>query len=304
MANNKIAKTLLKVFVSLFLFWFLYYTGKLDLTLVIKALNTFKPFYAALVIVFLVLNYVISSFRWHVLILEGADKVKVTELIRYYFIGSFFNNFMPTSIGGDVYKIHKLNKKIGNMPHAFSATFMERFTGVLVLVLLAYIGLLGSSSTVFDLIHPKYQLIVKLMFYVGFWVCLVGGFFVLKFAASRHSKLAEFYSIMRVYFTKKSILFYAFVTSLIVQLLGIFTQFFIFKGLGVNLNVLYSLLVFPIITLASFFIPSLNGLGVQDLLYERLFIGVTLAITASLLYHFFRLLVSLIGGILYAFEKN
>ena len=103
---------------------------------------------------------------------------------------------------------------------------------------------------------------------------------------------------------KKSILFYAFVTSLIVQLLGIFTQFFIFKGLGVNLNVLYSLLVFPIITLASFFIPSLNGLGVQDLLYERLFIGVTLAISASLLYHFFRLLVSLIGGILYAFEKN
>jgi uncharacterized membrane protein YbhN (UPF0104 family) len=91
-------------------------------------------------------------------------------------------------------------------------------------------------------------------------------------------------------------------------LLAIFTQYFIFLAMGVDLPVLYALFIFPVITLASFFIPSLNGVGVQDGLYIQLFglvgVGSAVALSASIIYHLFRLGVSLIGGFFYAFEKD
>jgi len=76
----------------------------------------------------------------------------------------------------------------------------------------------------------------------------------------------------------------------------------------VKLPIFYAFFVFPVITLAGFFIPSLNGLGVQDVLYISFMgqVGVSesLAISASVLYHLSRLIVSLVGGVLYAMGKG
>jgi uncharacterized membrane protein YbhN (UPF0104 family) len=79
-------------------------------------------------------------------------------------------------------------------------------------------------------------------------------------------------------------------------------------ALGVKLPIFYSLMYFPLITLLGFFIPSINGLGVQDALYNRFFpswmVGEGVAITASIIYHMIRMLVSLLGGVFYALGKD
>jgi hypothetical protein len=54
---------------------------------------------------------------------------------------------MPTSIGGDVFKVYTLGKKLNNVSDAFSATFMERFTGLISLVFIAIFGLIGVVLT-------------------------------------------------------------------------------------------------------------------------------------------------------------
>ena len=76
-------------------------------------------------------------------------------------------------------------------------------------------------------------------------------------------------------------------------------------SLGLHPAIIYSMFALPLITLAGFFIPSLNGIGVQDALYVSMFsvVGISAesALTASVLYHILRLVVSLIGGVLYAF---
>jgi uncharacterized membrane protein YbhN (UPF0104 family) len=102
-------------------------------------------------------------------------------------------------------------------------------------------------------------------------------------------------------------LVYALISSFAIQFLAIFTQYFAFRAIGVKIPVDYALFVLPVITLAGFFIPSLNGLGVQDALYIQFFgmIGVPteIALSASIVYHLFRMAVSLIGGALYAAGK-
>ena len=111
-----------------------------------------------------------------------------------------------------------------------------------------------------------------------------------------------------MYRAEKKVLGFALVTSFVVQFLSVFTQYFVFRALGLDVPFIYALVVLPMITLAGFFIPSLNSMGVQDALYIQVFsyvgVGRELAFTASILYHFFRLVVSLVGGVFYVFEEN
>lgn len=306
-------KTLIKILVSVSLFVFIF--TQIDTKEVLENFRKMDVMYIPLIILLLLVNYIISSIRWKkLLIFENTSHVKVRYLINLYFVGAFFNNFMPTSIGGDVYKIYKLGNKIQSKANAFSATFMERFTGIIALVLISYYGLITTLDFWFALLPTEivnnsiYSGLIKFLLFFGFWIAAVLGFLSLKFLSLRINKVKGLYESLMLYKSEHGVIFWALVTSFLVQFMGIFTQFFIFKALGVDLSLSYAFFVLPVITMASFFIPSLNGVGVQDLLYIQLFetVGVSseLALSASVIYHLFRLLVSLLGGLFYALEKD
>jgi len=292
---KKYRNLIIKVLVSSILLALIYI--KVDKQSLINNLSLVDLRYVPFIVLFLALNYFFSSVRWKkLLIFENTSHVSVWYLTGLYFIGSFFNNFMPTSIGGDVYKVYRLGKKIKNTPQALSATFMERFTGVVVLALISIVGLYKYIGA--------YTLGLFVLFVVGFFI----GMKLLYVFGKRYKKLQEIYDSLMMYKGKTSVLIFAFVTSLIVQLMTIFTQYFTFLAIGVHLPFFYSLLVFPVIIIASFFVPSINGIGVQDFMYIKFFslAGVTteVALSASVLFHLFRLGVSLFGGILYAANKD
>lgn len=291
---KKYAKILLKIIVSVGLVTFILL--KIDKAQLISNFKLLNYYFVPLVVIFIILNYVVSSMRWkRLLVHKNSTRVSVGYLTTLYFVGSFFNNFMPTSIGGDVYKVFKLGKKIESVPSAFASTFMERFTGMLMLCVISVFSL------------------YKLM---GFWIVLLFiwgllglylAFFVLRLLSKKSKKINEIYEAFRIYKGKNGIIIYALVTSLMVQLFSILSQYTIFLALGVKLPFLYALFVFPVIILAGFFIPSLNGIGVQDTMYMTLFgfVGVSpeLSLSASILFHLFKLFISLLGGVLYALGK-
>lgn len=311
--DKKSKQAILKIFVSTALFGIIFW--QVDLDSVVSSFGLLNLSYLPLLIGFLILNYLVSSVRWKFLLVhKNSKKVTIKYLTSLYFIGSFFNNFMPTSIGGDVYKVIALGKKIKSNTDAFSATFMERFTGVIALVIISYFGLVQTFDYwLFQMpeivsTNPTLVLIFKGVLFFGFWIAAVGGFLFLKLLAKRLSLADKVYKSLLKYKGKNKVLFSAFVTSFIVQLFAIFTQYFVFTALGIDLPLEYSLFIFPVITLASFLIPSLNGLGVQDALYMQLFLSVgiprEISLSASIIYHLLRLFVSLFGGILYAFGKE
>jgi uncharacterized membrane protein YbhN (UPF0104 family) len=292
---KKYLKTILKVAVSSLLIYLIF--RGIDLQKFVTNFKQFSPVFIPLVVITIVANYVISSIRWKSLLIhkDGKD-VSVPYLTSLYFIGSFFNNFMPTSIGGDVYKVFKLGKKIKNMSDAFAATFMERFTGVLSLMIISFVSLY------------KYLGYGALLMIVWVTLAFFIGLKVLQFLSKKNDKFAKIYNSFKTYEGKNKLLLAAFGTSFLVQIMSVLSQYFIFRGLGQNISIFYSFAVLPMITLAGFFIPSLNGIGVQDALYMQLFVfaGVKpeISLSASILYHFFRLGVSLVGGILYALDKD
>jgi hypothetical protein len=296
MKNKNTLKTIVKIIISGSLIYYLF-TKKVNIREVAANFKLLDWRYVVLMALIIIIHYTISSFRWKSLLIhERSNEVSRLYLLKLYFEGAFFNNFMPTSIGGDAYKIVKLGRKIKDPATGFSSVFTERFTGILMLFL---IGLLSLSKQL------GWGVLVLIIWLIsGFYI----GMYVLKILSKKISFVRRIYDALMVYKDYPKVLFFAMFTSLIIQLLSIFTQYLAFRAVGIKLPVFYSLMAFPIITLAGFFIPSINGLGVQDMMYVSMFsfVGVSqgIAATVSITYHIVRMGVSLIGGILYALDRE
>ena len=52
-------------------------------------------------------SFLLSSYKWLILLREQNISRKLADLWMIYYIGFFFNNFLPTSVGGDVVRIVK-----------------------------------------------------------------------------------------------------------------------------------------------------------------------------------------------------
>ena len=288
---------------------------KVDVAELVENIQLLDYRYAFFVPIFIIVHYFIGGVRWKLLLLgEDAKEVSTKYLINLYFIGSFFNNFMPTSVGGDVYKMYQLGRKLRNSAVGFSSTFMERFTGMASLVLISYFGLIKTMDFWVGILPEEIQanplgvLLFKFFLFSGFWIAAIVGFLSLNILAKKIGFFRKIRDSLLAYKDARKALFIAFLTSFLIQAVSILPQYFVFLALGLKVPFTFALFVLPVITFAGFFIPSLNGFGVQDALYMS-FLGMvdapaSMALSASILYHFSRLLVSLIGGVLYALGKS
>jgi glycosyltransferase 2 family protein len=83
----------------------------------------------------------VSALRWKAYLEALELRLSYGTLFRLYFVGTFFNAFLPTGVGGDAYKAMRLGKDKDSMAPAFASVFLDRFAGI---VGMAAIGLASS----------------------------------------------------------------------------------------------------------------------------------------------------------------
>ncbi len=91
-------------------------------------------------LVILILSVTISTYKWKLFLSIHGLKYDFSRLHRYYFIAMYINNFLPTSIGGDGYRIYKTLDNERSRSSALIAVLMERVTGLAALLILAYVS--------------------------------------------------------------------------------------------------------------------------------------------------------------------
>ena len=60
-------------------------------------------------VLFLV-NVVLRTYRWFTLLTVLDDRASFWHLLYLYFLGFFFNNFVPSGFGGDIVKVVSLHQ--------------------------------------------------------------------------------------------------------------------------------------------------------------------------------------------------
>jgi glycosyltransferase 2 family protein len=87
-----------------------------------------------------------SVLRWRLLLRAQGGDASVPYLMRSLLVGIFFNNLLPSTIGGDALRVWFTERAGVRRGIALSVVFTDRFVGLLALMLFAAVAVVGSGA--------------------------------------------------------------------------------------------------------------------------------------------------------------
>jgi uncharacterized membrane protein YbhN (UPF0104 family) len=105
-----------------------------------------------------VLNVLAATWRWHLLLAAQDVPVRRRTLLGSFLVALFFNNFLPSNIGGDVIRISDTARAARSKTLAATIVLVDRGIGLMGLVLVAAIGatIAGSAGHAATPIWPSW----------------------------------------------------------------------------------------------------------------------------------------------------
>lgn len=82
----------------------------------------------------------LSTIKWQLILHIEQMHVPLQRLIRWYLIGAFANNFLPSDIGGDIGRGIYAARYTGRPLAITRSIIVERFTGLLMMLVFAGLG--------------------------------------------------------------------------------------------------------------------------------------------------------------------
>ena len=241
-------------------------------------------------------------------------QISVKESLYLTFIGYFFNNFLPTSFGGDVLKAYYAGKKSNNKAGSFAGVFMDRVLAMIPFTLIPVITITFFSHKISS------QPIIVLV-YLIFAVSIVFVWMLLHKNTARYlafilepfkeklwyEKIKNGYDFLNIYSRHRIVLLWSLFLSVITQVLSIIAAYIFAKALGthdIGMGIFF--IVVPIAGIMTL-MPSLNGLGIREGAFVYLlspYMPSEKAFALSILVLALLVLNGVIGGFIYGFQKN
>jgi uncharacterized protein (TIRG00374 family) len=249
----------------------------------------------------------VRAYRWGALVWALDVRARWWRLVALYFVGSFFNLFLPTGFGGDAVKMFELSRDDHKAAAAISSVLVDRFLGLFVLFALALLALVGGSG----LVAPEVRVLIVVVFAVSLigvilllqrtWIEAWGRRLGVDRLLGRIKILRELYESLHVY--SAVALLKATAASVVFNLILILGYYFLGLAVGIHLPLWYYFLFVPIISVLLL-VPSVGGLGIREgatvFLFSQLeSVGRSRALALALAYDMTMLAIGLIGAIIY-----
>ena len=137
-SRRRYALVALKLAVSIILLWVLF--SRIDVSKLWASTQTASiPWLIAALFIYTI-TVSASVWRWHLLLNAQGVHVDTNRLAGSYLVALFFNNFLPSNIGGDVIRIRDTTRAAGSMTLAAAVVLVDRGLGLMGLVLVAACG--------------------------------------------------------------------------------------------------------------------------------------------------------------------
>lgn len=250
---------------------------------------------------------VVRAGRWAVLLRALDLEVPFGRLVYLYFVGAFFNSFLPSGFGGDVVRALELTQDTPT-PAAVGTVLVDRMTGLLVLMAMGLAALPFSA----DRLTPW---LAWLLAGAAGGGLLVGGLLLEGRLLRRASgwlpdrlSLAGSGLLARIYAAVTGCgwraIGQALAVSLVFNLLNILINILCGRAVGVDLGPGYFFATAPLISISLMIPVSVGGVGVRDWVVVALFgpLGVdgNTAAAMSLSLYAVSAAAGLVGGLFYA----
>jgi uncharacterized membrane protein YbhN (UPF0104 family) len=263
-------------------------------------LHLARPPRLALALGCVVLAMILSAWLWHVLI-PPASRVSFRQLLAHYLLGFFWNNFLPSGLGGDAVRALALYNASGRASVAISSVLMARIAGLWSIVLLATTAALFYMSSI-----GWYVALPLLSIAVGSLIITAGGTAFLlgapmsAFMQRLPAWLGDWHASLRAYCNQPARLLQALGWAFVIQLCAVAINAFMAQALDLAITPSQLLLSMPLINLMVLLPVSLGGFGLREgsYLYFLGLVGVAAAdaILLALAVYVLLILVAAVGA--------
>jgi uncharacterized protein (TIRG00374 family) len=247
----------------------------------------------------------VSSVRWRWLAWPLGFTQPLGRFVAFYFIGMFFNLVLPTSVGGDVVRAWYLAGGPGRRLDAFLSVFVERLSGLLVLLAIAC-----TAAAACPLPLPEWVpwsvwgltaaalLALPVLLGLSRLPCPV------RRLRGLHARLVHFGEQLvgagRLYLRQPRLLLGTTLLSGVVQAGNVVLVWLIGLSVGARVPASYYWILVPLVSLLTLLPISLNGMGIREgatvVLLAPLGVGSGTAVSLAFLWFAACTVVSL-GGV-------
>ena len=238
-------------------------------------------------------NLLVSTWRWHLLLHAQQVAIRRRSLLGSFLVATFFNNFLPSNIGGDVIRISDTAGPARSKTRATAVVLTDRALGLMALVLVA-----ATGASVAAAVHPAALPIWPVYLWAGFLAFVVAaspavfapdGFgrllrplavFHPEWVGNRIDKLTDVLARFRA---KPGALASCFAWAIFVQATVVVFYFAVSYALHLNLSLSDLAVIVPLSFIAQLLPVSVNGFGVREATFSFYFTRVGQPLESALL---------------------
>lgn len=282
---------LLKAAVSIALLWVL--LSRVDVPRLWEVARTASAVWLAAALTLYLTMVLASAWRWGLLLRAQHVTLPFGMLTSSFLVATFFNNFLPSNIGGDVIRIADTAPAAGSKTLATTVVLIDRGIGLLGLVLIAAIG--ASMHPVFtNALPPRYL-----------WAGLIGAAIIatpvllvphgftrlLRPLRILHpewidERLHRLTSALARFRESPVTLGGCFVGAIVVQAVLVGFYFAVASSMRVPVGVGELAVIVPISFVVQMLPVSMNGFGVREATFGFYFTRLGLSLESALLVSF------------------
>lgn len=258
----------------------------------------------------------LSVWRWRLLLDAQHVRVPARRLAESFWVALFFNNFLPSNIGGDVVRIADTSRQAGSKTLATTVVLVDRVLGLFALLSVGAIGAVAARAIGVEIPGTIWieigavavlALCLLLFFAPGALDLALGPVrafghpWVLERLGTLQDSLARFRA-------RPSSLVGALTGALLVQ--GVIVAFYALtaRSLSIPLPLVMAGVLVPVALAVQMAPVSINGFGVREAVFSFFFarfgLNVEAAVAVSLLGTALIMLFSLGGGALFLLRKH
>jgi glycosyltransferase 2 family protein len=239
------------------------------------------------------LQMLVSTWRWAVLLQAQGVDVPQRRLLGSYLVAAFFNNFLPSNIGGDVIRIRDTSGPAGSRTLAATVVLIDRGIGLMGLVLVAALGATvaagaGGAQTV-----P----VLPSWLWAGFLLATVVSapaviapagvgrllqpltVFHPEWVGDRITRVTEALARFR---ERPSSLFNTFAGAVVVQGLLVLFYAAVARSLNIPISIAHMAVIVPVSFVVQMVPVSVNGFGVREATFSFYFSRIGLPMASAL----------------------
>ncbi len=309
MLNKKLLKIFIKALVSgLFLWWIIFEVNWSEVAQYLKRLDAGE---IILYVVFYLTGMIFSARKWQFLARLRGIILPLGEFFKSYFTATFINNFMPSFLGGDSFKIYHIGKISNKFKEATSSVIMDRLTGLWGGMFLA----VTFSVLNFKIILENNILLILNSLALGGLIFL---FMLLKLYRKKEFKspfkkldvfLNKIIREINYYNGRASHIWKAIGLSFIFNLIGLAgANWILFWALEIDINILDYLSVIFLSSVVSSIPISINNIGVKEWAYITFFsifgLSASAVVSVAIVSRIVQMLLSFLAVPVYLRDKK